>query len=119
MAVEKLSPYALDHGLVATDEILEWHRRALHHMLVADQASADYERRKPGIEQHHKKQLLKNHGSVEESMFRKAMGDSWVLNDLLKKHAWHRDEANRLNTAILTQHALREMLTKENEINAK
>lgn len=107
--------YEMDEGLVSTAELLRWQDMMLHRMQIADVASADYERRKPEIEKHHHDRLVRLNGSAEDYEMRKAMEGSWVLNDLLKKHAWNRDEADRLNLAIIAQWALRRMLTEENE----
>lgn len=105
--------YPIDsHGLVTTAQLLEWHRTMLLRMATADEASAEYERRKPTIEKYHHDRLVKLNGAAEDFQMRKAMEGSWVLNDLLKKHAWNRDEANRLNLAIIAHKALREILAE-------
>lgn len=110
-----LREYEMDEGLVSTNEMLRWQAIMLRRMLVADEASEAYERKKPVIEEHHRERIKKLDGSVTDFALRKAMEGSWVLNDLLKKHAWNRDEANRYNNAITAQWALRRMLTEENE----
>jgi len=97
-------------GLVTTQQLFDWQATMLQRMAVADKASDDYERRKPGIEEHHRDRLIKTTGVAEDFALRKAMDSSWVLNDLLKKHAWNRDEANRFNLAILAQCALRQAM---------
>lgn len=102
--------YSMQGRMVSNEQLLDWNLQMLERMKVADMASAAYERRKPEIEEHHRERLIRLNGTAEDYALRDAMEKSWVLNDLLKKHAWNRDEANRLNLAIIAQKALREML---------
>lgn len=104
-------------GLVDLEIVAEWAIDAQRRGLAAEKYSATYERRKPEIEAHHRRQLLKNHGTVEDHMLRAAMDKSYTLNDALNGHAWNRDEANRLNQAILAQKALREMIAWDERAN--
>jgi len=97
-------------SLVSSSQILEWSVRAQRSMRIADETADKWAAKKPEIEEHQRDRLLKLNGMVEDFALRKALEESWTLTDLIKKHAWHRDEANRLHNAILAQAALREML---------
>lgn len=93
-----------DNGLVDDATIVIWAKKMLKYRSKAQIASIEYERVKPIIES----EIRQDH--PEDYSFRKAMAANWTLNDLLKRHAWFRDEANSLNLAIMGQKALRDIL---------
>lgn len=105
--------YEMIGGTVSDWVLRQWQEQALRRMQIADKAAADWERKKPQIEQHVQERLLRLNGAVDDYQFRKQMDENWTLKDLIKKHEWNREEANRYHNAILAQHALRQMLGGE------
>jgi hypothetical protein len=99
--------WILKAGLVSDEELMRWVADARQRRITADMTAIEYEHRKPRIENGIRKKLVKRHGVVDDWRFRQEMGENWAINDLIKKHAWHRDEAASLNLAIQTQLALR------------
>jgi len=76
-------------------------------MQKAAAASALYNERKPGVIKH-----IKDNPAIygaEDFSRRKALKESWVLNDVQDVYNWHRRNANMLNQAIVTELALRQM----------
>lgn len=106
--------YEMIGGTVSDWVLRQWQIQALRRMQIADKAAADWERRKPQIEEFIQARLAKlNGGRVDDYEFRNQLEANWTLKDLIKKHEWNREEANRYHNAILAQHALRQMLGGE------
>jgi hypothetical protein len=103
----------LGAGMVPDDLLFRWMRDAKDRRELADQVAIEYEYRKPRVERGITRKLLRLHGTVDDWRYRQEMSENWTLNDLIKKHAWHRDESASLNAAIQTQLLLRQMMESE------
>jgi hypothetical protein len=103
----------LKAGLVDDDTLSGWMVDANRRRLEADLVARAYERRRPKIQDWIREKLIREHGSAEDWAVRRDLDANWTLNDLIKKHAWLRDEADSLNLAIQTQLALRAALNEQ------
>src|SRR5690349_444847 len=92
--------------MASDDVVADWYARMLEHSRKAEEASAAYNRRKPGIVAHIERRY------AQDFSRRTALKESWTLTDLLDTWNWHRRGANRLAALIAAEAAFRQMFTK-------
>ena len=93
--------------IVTSLTLRDWRERAIASTRKAIQAAAAYDKAKPGVV-NHIKQNPGIYGS-EDFAVRRALEANFTLADHARAHAFHRDLANMLWTAIAAEHAFREM----------
>lgn len=91
-------------GVVSNKRLVDWGMRAARAMAEADRWSAQYEDVKAKIEG------TKKFREAPEYNQRLFLEESYELKDAGRKYTWFAGEAQRLNTAIIAQDALRRML---------
>lgn len=97
----------MGYSTVPDSQLIAWREEALRSIKKAAEASALYNERKPGVVKH-----IQQHPEIygaEDFNKRRALKESWVLNDAQDVYNWHRRNANMLNQAIATELALRQM----------
>lgn len=98
--------------LVPLAVLRQWVKQAQAAHVQANNYSADYVMRKPGIVQDLQRMVERQGGG--DFALRQAVKDNWTLNDLQDAYTWHRREENRLNAAITAQVMLRQLIQQEN-----
>jgi hypothetical protein len=80
--------------------IQDWADRAMVHMIMADQASAKYEKAKGRLK------ATPEYQGARDDLQRRMVEANWWMKDALATYNFHINEANRLHHAIIAQHAL-------------
>lgn len=93
--------------MTTADQLMIWRARAIVATEKAIIAAEAYDLAKPGVVTHIK-QNPRIYGS-EDFALRRALENNWTLSDHAKVHAFQRDLANMLWTAIAGERAFREM----------
>jgi hypothetical protein len=94
--------------VVTSHTLINWRERAIRHTRKAIDCAEKYDKVKPNVEKH-----IKDNPRIygtDDFSIRKAIGENWTLQDLARGHAFHRDQANMLWTAITAEKAFREMI---------
>jgi hypothetical protein len=86
--------------IVTALEQVEWRDRAIRATRKAIEAAEAYDEAKPGVVAHIK-QNPRIYGK-EDFALRKALENNWTLADHARVHAFQRDLANMLWTALAT-----------------